>query len=127
MPRAQRQDPIDIAAGARMRELRQERRLTQGTLGKALGVSYQRVQKYESGRNRLSVSMLVQVAAALGTTAGALIGEDGAAAADRVIPGEIAMLLASEGAPELLAGFARIRDGEKRRTLIAMAEALGRP
>eukprot|EP00752_Nemacystus_decipiens_P015336 g13669.t1 len=58
--------PADIAVGGRMRELRIRRGLSQTELGHALGVSFQQVQKYEKGVNRMGASRLVQVARALG-------------------------------------------------------------
>ena len=51
--------------GLKLRELRILKRLSQEQLGLALGVSFQQVQKYENGANRLSAARLVQVAAFL--------------------------------------------------------------
>jgi transcriptional regulator with XRE-family HTH domain len=62
--------PADLYAGAHLRELRQARGMSQSALGAAAGVTYQQVQKYETGRNRLSVSTLAMLAAALGVTPG---------------------------------------------------------
>lgn len=58
---AQRQ--VDRHVGARVRELRQHHGLSQTALGEALGISFQQVQKYETGANRVSASRLYQVAA----------------------------------------------------------------
>ncbi len=70
-------DPIDIEVGNRMRGRRNILRMSQGVLADALGVSFQQVQKYERGANRVSASMLVKAAKALGTTVGHLVGEEG--------------------------------------------------
>lgn len=51
-------DPIDRHLGARLRQLRIERGWSQGELGRRLGTTFQQVQKYESGRNRLSAARL---------------------------------------------------------------------
>ena len=51
--------------GLKLRELRILKRLSQEQLGLALGVSFQQVQKYENGSNRLSAARLVQVSAFL--------------------------------------------------------------
>jgi transcriptional regulator with XRE-family HTH domain len=59
-------DPIDAHVGTRIRELRGEQRVTQAQLATALGVSFQQVQKYERGVNRMAASTLVKAAAALG-------------------------------------------------------------
>lgn len=55
---AQERDPIDIHVGGRIAALRRERRISQKRLAAALGVSYQQVQKYENGSNRVAASML---------------------------------------------------------------------
>lgn len=63
---------IDILMGARIRKLRTERGMSQEQLGKALGVTFQQVQKYERGANRISSSRLFQTAQALRITTSAL-------------------------------------------------------
>lgn len=57
--------PVDVAVGGRVRELRIRAGLTQVELGEALGVSFQQIQKYEKGANRMGASRLVQVATTL--------------------------------------------------------------
>lgn len=57
---------IDDHIGRRIRELRIERKLSQQALGERLGVSFQQVQKYEKGANRISASRLYLVSKALG-------------------------------------------------------------
>ncbi|GAA0629040.1 helix-turn-helix domain-containing protein [Brevundimonas kwangchunensis] len=55
-------DPVDRHVGARVREERTAAGVTQSQLGEAIGVTFQQVQKYERGTNRISASMLVRVA-----------------------------------------------------------------
>ncbi|GAB5470455.1 MAG: hypothetical protein Kilf2KO_34850 [Rhodospirillales bacterium] len=50
---------------SRLKEIRRSRKLTQAQLAGALGVSYQQVQKYESGTNRISAGRLYQIARVL--------------------------------------------------------------
>ena len=57
---------IDALVGARVRMLRERRKMSQTALGEAIGVSFQQVQKYERGANRISASALFQIAKALG-------------------------------------------------------------
>ncbi|PHZ86117.1 helix-turn-helix domain-containing protein [Paremcibacter congregatus] len=52
---------IDRHIGARLRLIRTRREISQSELGSYLGVSFQQVQKYEQGRNRLSASRLLLV------------------------------------------------------------------
>lgn len=57
--------PIDLHAGARVRKIRQIRRMTQTDLANVIGVKFQQVQKYETGANRISASKLADIARAL--------------------------------------------------------------
>lgn len=59
-------DPVDIVVGHRTRVLRKLKGLSQQVLGEKIGVTFQQVQKYERGANRISVSMLVRISKALG-------------------------------------------------------------
>jgi transcriptional regulator with XRE-family HTH domain len=60
--------PVDIAVGNRVRELRTRAGLSQTDLGARLGVSFQQIQKYEKGVNRMGASRLIQVCDALKVT-----------------------------------------------------------
>lgn len=65
--------PEDVKAtdreiGNRVRKLRRELGLTQQDLAGAVGVSYQQIQKYERGMNRVSASRLLVISSVLGTT-----------------------------------------------------------
>lgn len=66
---------IDKYVGARIRSLRRLRGLSQQNLGVEVGVSFQSVQLWEVGRNRISASKLVLVANALGCKVSDLFGE----------------------------------------------------
>lgn len=54
-------DDTDAIIGANLRRLRRTKCITQQKLAKGLGVSYQQVQKYETGSNRIAASTLVDV------------------------------------------------------------------
>ncbi len=113
-------DPIDIAVGARLRLRRQSLDLSQTNLADALGITFQQVQKYERGTNRVSASMLVRAAHALETTVAALVGEDGEAPIDH----QTLARLATPGAARLLAAYAEIKGDEHRAALLTAASAL---
>lgn len=68
--------PVDVRIGARVRVLRMSAGISQETLGNALGITFQQVQKYEKGTNRIAGSRLVAIAAALATTVAELTDED---------------------------------------------------
>ncbi|HEX7761872.1 MAG TPA: helix-turn-helix transcriptional regulator [Caulobacteraceae bacterium] len=113
-------DPIDIAVGARVRIRRRWLSMSQSQLAEALGLTFQQVQKYERGANRVSASMLVKIAAKLETTVAALVGEDGAAPVETLIFSQ----LTAPGASDLLTAFANIRDGDARRAVLTLALSL---
>jgi len=58
-------DPVDVHVGKRLRYARLLRGVSQEELGDGIGVSFQAVQKYEQGENRLSASRLFRAAALL--------------------------------------------------------------
>ncbi len=57
--------PIDVHVGARVRQRRVLLGMNQTKLGDALGLTFQQVQKYESGRNRISASKLFKLSQVL--------------------------------------------------------------
>jgi transcriptional regulator with XRE-family HTH domain len=122
-------DPIDVAVGARIRLRRQELGMSQQVLAEHLGVTFQQVQKYERGSNRISASMLVRAARALRCPGGVLLSEGGGEgtaepAYEDALEAELSSLLASPGATELLRAFAQIRGGEARSAVIAIVKGL---
>jgi len=61
----ERANAVDAAVGDRIRRLRQLRHLSQSRLGDAVGLSFQQIQKYESGKNRMALSTFVRICEAL--------------------------------------------------------------
>jgi transcriptional regulator with XRE-family HTH domain len=116
-------DPIDIAVGARIRLLRKVRGLSQQALAEAAGVTFQQIQKYERGANRVSASMLSRIAGTLQAPVSEMFGEVNpvAGAID-----EVAGLLAEPGALELLRAYSRLPRGAPRATLVEFVRALSR-
>ncbi len=76
----ERTEQLDREVGARVRARRRELRMSQTRLGDKLGVTFQQVQKYERGVNRISASSLVLVAEALQCRTTDLLGVDDAKA-----------------------------------------------
>ncbi len=60
--------PVDIHVGSRLRALRVRRSLSQTNLADKLGLSFQQVQKYETGANRVSASKLFDISRIMGVT-----------------------------------------------------------
>ena len=65
-------DPIDVYVGSRLRAERLKRRLSQAALAEALDLTFQQVQKYERGTNRISASKLLRAAQFLGVSVASL-------------------------------------------------------
>jgi transcriptional regulator with XRE-family HTH domain len=106
-------DPIDIATGARIRACRKDMSLTQSDLAEPLNLTFQQIQKYERGANRVSASMLVKIAAVLKTSVGDLVGENQWIG----IPDDIPPILALDGALKMLRTFGRIKSADERRAI----------
>jgi transcriptional regulator with XRE-family HTH domain len=73
-----RPHPVDRHVGARLRLRRMQKGLSQSALANAIGVTFQAVQKYESGDIRVSASRLYEIARFLETDIGFFFAEDGA-------------------------------------------------
>lgn len=124
-PGARRPDPgLDGYVGARISARRQALGLSQAALAGRIGVSFQQLQKYESGANRISASRLHHLAQALGAPVGAFF-PDQAAAPSATTP--MPALLETPEGRRLAAGFARIPARATRRAIAHLAEALAAP
>lgn len=113
---------VDAAIGARIRSRRIYLKMSQTELATRIGVSFQQVQKYERGANRVSGSKLVAIGAALGVSVGWLVGEDETSAGDDAV----FAALAAPGALEMLRAFAAIRKPRTRAALLALALDMAR-
>src|ERR1041385_8436211 len=69
-----RPDPVDIEVGHRIRIERLARGLSQTALANQLGVTFQQVQKYEKGVNRVGAGRLTKIAEVLGIEVGTFFG-----------------------------------------------------
>ena len=110
---------LDREIGARVRRARKERGLTQTQLGESLNVSFQQVQKYERGTNRISSSALVLIARVLDVSPHELLGSDGVKGSD--IDWD---LFTVEGADELLRIYRSIPNPRLRRVVLQLARDL---
>lgn len=97
-------DPIDVEVGNRIRLRRKSQGITQTGLALHLGISFQQVQKYERGVNRVSASMLVHTARFLQTTVADLVGETPDAKANE----ELLEQLSVPGTVQLVQAYARV-------------------
>ena len=112
----------DIEIGRKLRALRLERGLSQSRLARAIGLSFQQLQKYESGANRISAGRLQQVADHLGVPVAVFYGSAGGRA-KRDEAGAFAYLQA-RGAVRLARAYADISSGPAKKALLVLVEAL---
>ncbi len=112
---------LELAIGARMRTRRRRLGLSQSDLAERLGVSFQQVQKYERGANRVAASTLLTAAQALGTTVAWLVGEEPSGRDDDE---DVFRALSRPGALEILQAFNAISEPHTRQALLALAREM---
>jgi transcriptional regulator with XRE-family HTH domain len=122
--RKPRVQPLDALIGRRVRLRRIALGISQETLAGALELSFQQVQKYEKGRNRIAAARLAQIAACLGVPAAFFFDGQPGSSQDDGPPDPVARCLASTDGLALARAFARIEDPALRRRIIALAEAM---
>ncbi|MGY2052131.1 helix-turn-helix domain-containing protein [Methylobacterium sp. JK268] len=123
-------DPIDRHVGHRVRVRRLLMGVSQEKLGDALGVTFQQIQKYEKGANRISASRLQQIAEMLGVPVGFFY--EGAPRVDNghdenVEPAASlsADVFWTSQDLQLVRAFQKVADPTVRRRLVALVEAVG--
>jgi transcriptional regulator with XRE-family HTH domain len=119
---------IDKHVGTRLRVRRMMLGMSQPDIGDALGVTFQQVQKYESGVNRIGAGRLHQIAGILGVPVTFFFEGTSASAKAGSLPAEDPMGgLANSGALRLVMAFTRITDRELRRQIVRLVEKLAGP
>jgi transcriptional regulator with XRE-family HTH domain len=117
-------DPMDVALGAAVRIRRRTIGMSQEALAEQCGVSFQQIQKYENGANRISFSRLVQIAKALRCRVVDLMDVLDTPAGE----GDVDLLsrMRTPGALELLAAFERLPQ-EARTSLVNLLRTITEP
>jgi transcriptional regulator with XRE-family HTH domain len=116
--------PTDIIVGQNIRICRLQQGFSQTELGRRIGVTFQQVQKYEKGTNRVGASRLTQIADVLGVPLLALF-DGSAGAARQPEPDQTPRgLLANPHSLRLLQGFEKIVSGETRSALLQLVDML---
>jgi transcriptional regulator with XRE-family HTH domain len=110
----------DVALGRSLKSLRIRRGLSQTALGEMLGLSFQQIQKYERGTNRIRVSQLRQIAEALAVPTTELLEFP------RTDTGEIADMIDTRIARRLMDAFQSLTSGERRCLAALVEEMAGR-
>ena len=97
-------DVVDIHVGTRIRLRRKQLRLSQSGLAEALGLTFQQIQKYERGANRVSASKLFEAAKKLDVRIGYFFeGLEGQSSEEGVGPADFAAMRALIAVPEIAA------------------------
>jgi transcriptional regulator with XRE-family HTH domain len=110
-------EPIDVHVGSRLRQARILAGMSQDELGSGIGVSFQAVQKYECGENRVSASRLFRAATFLKCTVSFFF--EGIAPSGVEEQGGL-----DDGEAELVSHFRLIPDKDLRDTLLRMIKQL---
>jgi transcriptional regulator with XRE-family HTH domain len=113
---------IDVHVGAKLRQRRTLVGMSQTTLGEAVGITFQQVQKYENGGNRISASKLFDFAQALGVEP-AYFFED-APIGKKATPLTTDDPLAKRETLELVRDYVRIEKPALRQTIREMVRAI---
>jgi transcriptional regulator with XRE-family HTH domain len=114
-------DPLDAMVGAKIRIFRIHRRISQTDLAEQIGVTFQQVQKYEKGTNRVGASRLSRIAAVLDISVGELFEPSGGKFDDETSPFR---LLAEPGALRVLKAYTRTTDPHLRRVIAELVEGI---
>lgn len=115
---ARNKDPLDDMIGRHIRFYRLRKGMSQSALAKSIGVSFQQVQKYENGTNRIPGTRLIHIARALATPVGAFFGESQADVISAVA------LAGDRQAFKLIEAFALITDERLRLAVLQIVETV---
>src|SRR3954447_922133 len=102
---------LDAQLGECIRKRRRELGLSQSALGGKLGITFQQVQKYENGANRVSATMLLKLSSALSMSVSELLEE--------IDPSAVPIDIVAQG-KQLLAAFEKIQSSELRAAVLTL-------
>jgi transcriptional regulator with XRE-family HTH domain len=123
-------NPVDKYVGSRVRMRRIMLGMSQEKLGEALGLTFQQVQKYEKGTNRIGASRIQQISGILQVPVsflfeggpGGTMNADGSS--DATSPAYVSDFLATSEGLTLTRAFTRISDTKLRRSIVDMVEQI---
>jgi transcriptional regulator with XRE-family HTH domain len=124
-------NPIDKHVGSRVRMRRMMLSMSQEKLGDALGLTFQQVQKYEKGTNRIGASRLQQISNILQVPvsfffegAPHLPGHHSGGMSEAPSPAYVSDFLATSDGLSLTKAFMRIKSGKMRRRIVDLVEQI---
>jgi transcriptional regulator with XRE-family HTH domain len=113
--------PLDVLVGARIRMFRVNRGMSQTALAERTGVTYQQLQKYERGTERVGASRLLRIATVLDVSVGEMFESSEAGSSGVSLP---VRLLTEPGALRVLKAYARTTNPRVRRSLAKLVESI---
>ena len=118
-------DPRDAEIGKRVRTLRLQRGMSQSELGGLISVTFQQVQKYEKGANRISAGRLQRIAEVMSVPVSFFFDgpDDSRKRSKNAVDVEFSFLQ-TEGALRLARAYARIKEPGVRLQLLRLTEAI---
>ena len=121
-------NPIDKHVGSRVRMRRMMLSMSQEKLGDALGLTFQQVQKYEKGTNRIGASRLQQIAHILQVPVSFFFEgaphSPGSGMSEAPSPAYVADFLATSDGLSLTKAFMRIKSSKLRRRIVDLVEQI---
>jgi transcriptional regulator with XRE-family HTH domain len=123
-------NPIDKHVGSRVRMRRMMIGMSQEKLGENLGITFQQIQKYEKGTNRIGASRLQNISNVLGVPVAFFfegapnVGGANAGFAEDASPAYVSDFLATTEGLALTRAFLKIADSKVRRRIVDLVEAL---
>jgi transcriptional regulator with XRE-family HTH domain len=115
---------VDEEVGRRVRSRRLEQGLSQTELADQIGVTFQQVQKYETGTNRIGASRLERIAKTLGVSIPFFFGGRGNEGTAPHRDASVFGLMQTSDAVRMVKAFHRIKSRKARQLLVATAEEL---
>jgi transcriptional regulator with XRE-family HTH domain len=115
---------IDLYIGERVRLRRMQVGMSQDQLGKVLGVTFQQIQKYEKGANRISAGRLYRIAGALECSV--MLFFEGLDLIDAPTSTPFSQFISTKDGVAMVEAMLKIRTQELRRTVIDIAQKLAR-
>lgn len=116
--------PMDALVGSRLRSRRKQLRLSQERLGKEVGVSFQQVQKYENGTNRIGAGRLAEISKVLDVPVAYFFTGNAGGTAQEGERTDARAALSEPGAQELLQAYAQIGSLALRNAVVRLARDL---
>jgi len=121
-------EPVDVHVGRRLRLRRKDLGFSQQDVANALGLTFQQVQKYEGGANRISASKLHAASLFLQTPISfffdGLAGPELDEAADAALTQEITTFWSTPGGRDIAKAYPRIASANTRRTVTELVKAM---